>query len=75
MFGFPGGLCSAKKERAKHMIPVARSKANTGRRRAAKGPSASDDELLEAAMAQAQAERDGIGASKAGVLDVTEQLD
>ncbi len=32
-------------------------------RRAAKGPSASD-ELLEAAMAQAQAERDGIEASK-----------
>ena len=36
-----------------------------GRRRAAKGPSASDDELLEAAMAQAQAERDGMEALKA----------
>ena len=36
-----------------------------GRRRAAKGPPASDDELLEAAMAQAQAERDGMEKSKA----------
>jgi hypothetical protein len=31
-----------------------------GRRRGANGPSASDDELLEAAMAQAQFERDGM---------------
>ena len=43
----------------------ARSEANMGRRRAAKGPSAPDDELLEAAMAQAQAERDGMEASQA----------
>jgi hypothetical protein len=42
-----------------------RSEANMGRRRAAKGPSASDDELLEAAIAQAQSERDGMEASKA----------
>ena len=46
-------------------IPVGRSNPNMGRRRAAKGPSASDDELLEAAMAQAQSERDGMEASKA----------